>query len=255
MFIVEVLLRWQKTNLMWSEDILVPETENKVALQEVWIKANWIRKYNKSVSINMLKKELIKVLNVRKNKKGGKAMSTVNLKSLQLLAKEMQEGVGFDPPINYKEKDMDKLVIDIRNNANDLDAVQDKGAISDAGKKVLSALNIGPWLEEDKETESEEEPPVPKKGKASKKVKEKKTKEKKTKEKKVPVVTEKKKEKTAKKEIKKTVNKNKGIGVWVKEQLKKNKGVSNIVLAEKTKEKFPGAKTTAACISWYRARI
>lgn len=190
----------------------------------------------------------------------------IGLKALQRLAKEMQEGVGFSPEINCRETDVDALITDIRENAKDLDAVQDKDAISDAGKKTLIALDAGPWQEEKEPepaevvAEDEEEGEKPKKEvkKTKKTVKKKAVK---APAKKAVALAEKKAK--PKKETKTKVQQKKkeiqgrgqGIGIWAKEQLKKNKNVSNSDLAEKTRKKFPGAKTTPANIAWYRYKL
>lgn len=93
------------------------------------------------------------------------------LKELQRLGKEMQEGIGFDPPVNYKETDIDKLTRDIIANSIDLDAELDNEAISDLGKKTLLELGVSPWKgTKDDKCEEEEKPKVkPKKEKATKK--------------------------------------------------------------------------------------
>lgn len=46
-----------------------------------------------------------------------------------------------------------------------------------------------------------------------------------------------------------------GIGEWVKSQLRKDKKASNKQLAEEARRQFPGAKTSAACVAWYRTRL
>ncbi len=77
----------------------------------------------------------------------------VALEDLQALGKDMQEGVGFDPPVQFKETDYDNLLFDVRHNAKDLDPVKDANAISEKGKRTLVKIKAGPWWEEEQEPE------------------------------------------------------------------------------------------------------
>jgi len=68
-----------------------------------------------------------------------------------------------------------------------------------------------------------------------------------------------KKETAVKKEVEKKPVKGKkqGIGNYVYEILKTKEGweFTNTEILEKVKNQFPEAKTTIACISWYRGQI
>lgn len=89
----------------------------------------------------------------------------VSLKGAQRLAKEMQLNVGFNPPLNYRETDLETLVDDIQKNAEDLDVQDDFENVSREGKETLRKLNAGPWLEEEPDEEAgdgdDEEVPEP----------------------------------------------------------------------------------------------
>lgn len=192
-----------------------------------------------------------------------------SLKELQALGKEMQENIGFEPPIKFNTDDENALIKDIEFNASDLDADKDKAAISAKGKATLAALGVGPWPAAKKEEKKKEDAPKatpPSQVEAAKPEKsagKKETEMKKPQQKKDSKATAAKKradKPATKKQEKKKDSKPKaaarsGVGEWVKAQLRKNKDIPNAELAAAARDKFPGARTSPACISWYRARL
>jgi len=82
----------------------------------------------------------------------------VSLEDLQALGKEMQEKVGFEPPIKFDSNDEKVLLDDIKFNATDLDADKDRQAISAKSKRTLKSLGLGPWKNESAPAPSAEKP-------------------------------------------------------------------------------------------------
>jgi hypothetical protein len=212
--LVEIIGTEEDLDHDWEKDCLVIQSDRKGTYDKYKCRLCGAigKRFGLASSIQPDSKKFIKC------KRRGESQMEIMIKQLQKLAEEMQEGVGFDPPINFKEQDYDVLKAEILINAVDLDKEQDEKAISAESKKVLAELNVGPWLDKTPKAEKAEKPAAKAKPEAP-----------------APKV-EKKEEKPVKKEAAKPVVKKTAVKVE-----KKSKPVK---VAKSKEEKKPGVIAT-----------